>query len=435
MNSQRFLRAIGGTAGLQLLGLGLNFLLSVTLARSLDETAFGFYAFALSVVLLCGIPAQVGLPTLILRQVAQTAQSRDWGLLRGLLKWADLMVLGFGTLIAVMLIAAANQIWAENAARMSVMTVAASLIPLLGLVAIRVSILRGFHFPCLAQLPDQLIRPSVQFVLLAGIWLTLGSIQLEQAMLSYVLAAVAATLFGFAVLRHIRPQELVDAKPRFEASDWIKRLAPLSLFAGLRVAETHVSSVMLGNLSTMEDVAFYRVANQGAVLVSIGLTAVNLVLAPHIPRLYFGGQHSELQALITTSTRWTALFSFPVTILFVIFGNWILQVAFGEVYSSAYLVLVILCLGQWVNATMGSVVLVLNMTGNEQNTIPGVMLALVINGIIGLCLIPALGAVGAAIASSLALCAWNLLLVRTTFKKTGLNTTLFPISLLRRANF
>ena len=279
----------------------------------------------------------------------------------------------------------------------------------------------------MAQVPEQVLRPVVQTVLLVIVLLVVEQVTAGQAFVTHGLAAVTGWLFGAWCLRKVSPSELRAAIPTYDVAGWASSLWPLSLFAGLRMAEAQIAVLLLGALGELPDVASYRVANQMAILVSLGLTAVNFVLAPQITRLHRQSQHTELQRRLTLSARMNVALGLPILLVFIVWGQPLLSLVFGQEYRDAYSSLVVLSIAQCVNASVGSVVLVLNMTGHERSTLPGIMLALGLNGGLGLLLIPSFGALGAALATAAALIGWNLLLVRTTYRKTGLNTTLFQI--------
>jgi O-antigen/teichoic acid export membrane protein len=85
--------------------------------------------------------------------------------------------------------------------------------------------------------------------------------------------------------------------------------------------------------------------------------------------------------------------------------------------------LVILCVGQLVNATMGSVSAVLNMTGNERDAMRSVFISATVNVLLNLLLVPRWGAVGAAIATSTTLIVFNVMMWRLVRLRTGLDSS------------
>ena len=116
----------------------------------------------------------------------------------------------------------------------------------------------------------------------------------------------------------------------------------------------------------------------------------------------------------------SVLSSVPFALLFICFGDSLIAFLFGEAYLPAAKLLTILCIGQVVNVCMGSVGLVLNMTGNEKRTLRAQFITLILTVILLVALIPMFEAVGAAIAVSLGLICWNVIMAFDVYRLTGL---------------
>jgi len=262
-------------------------------------------------------------------------------------------------------------------------------------------------------------------ILLVGSLALMGSeLNAVRAIQFNVMGALLAFLLGGFFLFKALPLNVRNAEPKYDLKPWVGSFLPLSLFAGLQLLDSQASVLFLGFLATPEEVGLFRVAATGAALVAFGLNAVNMAMAPQISRLYSAGELQKLQRTITLSTRIVALVSFPVALIFIIFGKAIIGFVFGQEYVSAAPALAILCIGQLVNASAGSVALVLNMTGNEKYTIIGAVTALLTNCVLSVLLVPAYGLLGAAIGFSISLSAWNILLMFFAKKYTGVNTFL-----------
>jgi O-antigen/teichoic acid export membrane protein len=83
---------------------------------------------------------------------------------------------------------------------------------------------------------------------------------------------------------------------------------------------------------------------------------------------------------------------------------------------------------------MGSASLLLVMTGHERDAAVGLGIGALLNIVLSLILIPQWGLEGAAVATTISMVAWNLLLVAFVFKRLQIHTTIFgTISLWRRA--
>jgi O-antigen/teichoic acid export membrane protein len=74
---------------------------------------------------------------------------------------------------------------------------------------------------------------------------------------------------------------------------------------------------------------------------------------------------------------------------------------------------------------MGSVGLILNMSGHVWYSAAGVVVAASVNIVGNAFLIPLFGMTGAATASAISLIIWNILLAYWVFKRTGLVTMRF----------
>ena len=129
--------------------------------------------------------------------------------------------------------------------------------------------------------------------------------------------------------------------------------------------------------------------------------------------------------MITRSSRAVLLFAVAVVIAIFFFGEAIIRVFFGAEYESAYVPLLILCTGQLVNAAMGSVASLLNMTGHERDTMVIIVAGAILNVILNFCLTPVWGMTGAAVATAATLVVWNLVMWRRVFKRTGIEASPF----------
>src|SRR5690606_18332622 len=140
-------------------------------------------------------------------------------------------------------------------------------------------------------------------------------------------------------------------------------------------------------------------ATQSAELVAFALVIVNTVAAPHIARLHAIGGVEQLQWLVTRCAQLSLLGALPTALVMLLAGDIVLRLVFGGGYQVGYSALAILSVGQLFNVAMGSVGLILNMTGHERETAKGVAIAVLVNVPLNLALIPLLGMTGAAMAT------------------------------------
>ena len=200
---------------------------------------------------------------------------------------------------------------------------------------------------------------------------------------------------------------------------------PLGFIAGMQLINTQADILMLGLFTDAEQVGIYRVAVQGAMLVSFGLEAVNMVVAPQFAHMYAHGRGEQMQRLALASARAGLAIALPAALVFVLFGTVLLKAVVGEGYATGATPLAILAVGQLVNAAMGPVGLLLNMTGHEHAVARGVALAAVVNVAANMLLIPHWGMNGAATATALTLVIWNGLLAWEVARRLKIRCTAF----------
>ena len=94
------LRGALGTGALGIVHRGLGLITAILLARLLGAEGYGFYAFPLGVVGVLAVPAQLGLPSLVTREIARSHATEEWPLMTGLRRRA-VQIAAISTLLAV----------------------------------------------------------------------------------------------------------------------------------------------------------------------------------------------------------------------------------------------------------------------------------------------------------------------------------------------
>ncbi|MDA9003873.1 polysaccharide biosynthesis C-terminal domain-containing protein [bacterium] len=266
-----------------------------------------------------------------------------------------------------------------------------------------------------------MIKPIIVLTISILLLKTGGVFTIEDALLLNLTTSIAALIVGLWLLKKHTRNKL--AKPAlYESSVWIKSLIPLVLHSGLLIVNAQVGVVLLGIMSKPEDVAIFKVAFQGATLLTFGLTTINAVLAPHIVNYHLKGKINDLQNILTFSIRVIFLISLPLLFVYIFWGDFFITLLFGKEYIDAYSVLVILSFGQIVNLGCGSVGLVMQMLGSEKKIVSVSFISLVINITLSLLLINNFGVDGAAYASAISIVYWNLALAIHVKKSLGIRS-------------
>jgi O-antigen/teichoic acid export membrane protein len=155
------------------------------------------------------------------------------------------------------------------------------------------------------------------------------------------------------------------------------------------------------------------------------ITLLNVIASPVIARLYSLRDMDELQHVLSgvalAMTAGVALLSAPLLIA----GQMLLGLAFGPQFEAANSTLVILCLGYTAATALGPVAIYMNMTGREKHVTRTCGIALVVNFLVALALVPTLGSKGAAIATVSGYFSWCALLLFLVYREDRLNPTIF----------
>ncbi|GAM63350.1 hypothetical protein JCM19232_1497 [Vibrio ishigakensis] len=231
-----------------------------------------------------------------------------------------------------------------------------------------------------------------------------------------------AILFSVLLLNKIVKLLSIQGRNEYSKQEWFASLLPFSLVAVAGTLNNELATVFLGLLGSDESIGYFKVAMQGIIVLALGLQAVNTVSGPRIARMYRLGQFSETQKLLRKSARLSFISSVPLAVFLMIFGSDLIKILFGDAYLLAANLLAILCIGQIVNVSMGSVGLVLNMTGNEKRTLRAQVITIIVTVILLSILIPFFEATGAAISVSIGLAVWNFIMAYDVYRLTGLKT-------------
>lgn len=423
---RHFIDGLIGTACVRLGGIGIGFATTIFLARLLGPSEYGVYAYVIAVITLLAVPVQFGLPTLVVRETARARETESWGLMLGLWYWSPLVVgilslfVGLATLVGITLIEQYLHPDSQKA-----LAYGLTLLPFVAWVALAGAAMSGLQRVVLGQLSENLLRPGflLLFLVTGLTWFPSSEFDAIFVLVLTIFAAILAFLVSYIILYLIRPKALTGQYPKYSNRSWFSSAWPLALVTGLQILNHQTDLLMLGVLATTTEVGIYRVVSQIALLAVFGLQIVNMVVAPRIATLHTAGKVQRLQKLITRSSQITLLVALPLTIALIVFGEAIISVLFGEKYAPGYTPLIVLTIGQLCNAGMGSVGLLLNMTGHERTTVKGVTIAILLNIPLNTLLIPVWGMTGAALASASSLIVWNVILWQASWHILDIDTT------------
>lgn len=411
-----------GTFLLKIAQVGLGFLTSLMLARILGAKSYGAYAYAISWVAILVVPAMIGFPILLTREVARYKTRGDWGSLRGILLWSDRVVLGMS--LGLMLLAAVV-LWVFHGGidneTATALLISLFIVPVLALMRIKGASLRGLGYVVLSQLPQMVLVP-ILFLISAGAYDLIIGLSPPAAIALRASVITVALFASVGLLAQHLPSQTYTESPEIHHKQWLKSNLPLFFFSISNALNQQISVIMAGSMVNPEAAGMLDVARRGLMLLTLVHTAMNMPLSPMIASLYSSKMVDRLQQVITRSARVILAGSVPIALGFILFGGEFLAL-FGDEFRRAESALLILTLGGLVFVSMGSVGPLLNMTGYDSVAAAGVGLGAFLNLSLNVILTPIWGINGVAAATAISMAASSVFLAWQVSRILGICPT------------
>jgi O-antigen/teichoic acid export membrane protein len=402
---------------------GSTFLLTMVLARLLDESELGTYYLAYKLIWLSSMLALMGLPQTAVRLIAESigktqpgrarsAVHKAYGLaILGVLIVAGGLSLGGGRWLAL----AANQPLLAG-----IMWVVGIWAAFHSLQVLTSEIFRGFQDLRLATIFGGAISGAITVATLIAIWFMGVSISLPMVLLVIIGAAVLSLALGLLLLR----RKVVRLGPRTPLA-WKTILGisvPLWINVMMAYGLSQSDLLILGLFRGAREVAVYGNATTLVSLVLMSLMLVNLVVPPFIAELHAKGEHRRLERMLRLTATLAGLPALVILTTFLLFGSQILGFAYGAEYAAGGIYLAILSLGRLAVVFMGSCAMTLSMTGHQTTLMRITIITSVLTIAASLLVAREYGGVGLATTTTAGLCVQSLWLLFSVRRLTGMWT-------------
>ncbi len=175
------------------------------------------------------------------------------------------------------------------------------------------------------------------------------------------------------------------------------------LFSGMvGLISGNIDKFMIGYYMNSSQVGIYRVARQFSDLTTIAYASLITAIPPVISELYHKNKLDELKELYILSTKWVSVFNLLFFGIILLLAPDLMQMV-GPEFVAGSSVLVIIGLGQIVNAMTGTADHINIMTGHPRYSLYTKLVVMGSNIVLNGLLIPRYGIVGAAIATMVAI--------------------------------
>lgn len=415
---KQFLSRFLGSGALFMVGIPIGLFTNIVIARTLSVEDFGLYSFLLSTVGLLTIPVAIGLPQLLTRETARYTHNSRLDLFVGL-KRASLLWWGGSSAIVICAVLLLQGQFSEDP-RWGYLPYAIALLPLMSIDTMRCGMMEGLGQPFFGKLPIQIIQPVLLMTMvIVGAWAF--ELSLPTILLIQVSAWIFTNIAGKFLLHKHLPTIPADITPSYTFKLWLSALGPFTVINVMGLLLSQVGVFMLGIMSEESSVAAFRIGERGAQMLMLCVTLSDMAIAAQIVKLHQAGDKEGMQKLVTLATRVSTLIAAIGALIFTLLGEWLVTVTFGEKYVEiAMTPLLIMVYTQLFNVSVGSVGVILNMTGHEKVTMRGQFIAVALMISTSYILIPEYHAVGAAIGNMVGFVVWNIWLGWAVIKRLSI---------------
>jgi O-antigen/teichoic acid export membrane protein len=421
----RAIRAIARGSTLNFVGLiiagALGFVLTVVITRGLGGSGAGVFFSAAGVFTILANVTELGADTGAVRFVSRLrAQGRSADI-KPLLLAAVVPAALAGIVAAIVCLAFAGP-FAEVFAKDRPDDVAAFLrliapfLPFATVASVAIAATRGFGtmkpFVAIESVGKPALKPLLIAVVAAG-GLTTAEVAVAWGAPEAVACAAALVVAGRLVLARPTPTTESTTEQRARpvgelAREFWRFSATRGVAAAFQVSVLWFDVLLLGRYRPSADVGIYGAASRMVTMGTFALQAIRLAIAPQIAALLARDDRAEAQTVYQTATWWLMAVSWPLFLTLAVFAPLVLGI-FGPGYSRGDVALVILSLAMLVNLGTGNVTVVLLMGGKSSWNLVNTAVALTLNVVLNLVLMPRFGMEGAAVAWAVSIVVDNLL--------------------------
>lgn len=388
---------------LRISGTALLFLMHWLLAKKLGANEYGIFSFVVSFGTLVAAIASFGWPTLIMRFIPQYLVTNDWALLKGVVRRAFVIVLLSSCVIAVC-------VWTYSFQN-EIYYWPALLVPLMALGGYRKRAFIGLSNVRGSIIPDEILIPSLA-ILVVGF----DDVSGKSFLFSYFLVYLLATLYGLVWLYRTFPKAAKDASAKYKTKEWARIAFPLFLVATSQMLMNQAGSLVLGIQENFHAVGLFSMAFKVSLLITFVMTAVNIIGTPKLTSAYYKNDVILFYRLYKVTMLWSCLGGLPVFIFLVSFPEYTMSL-FGDEFAQGSSVLIVLAIGQMINALSGLAGSVVVTAGKEKIFSRVFMIMTTIQIVAGYFASIKWGALGMAYATTLSVTVINVLPLYYVFYK------------------
>jgi O-antigen/teichoic acid export membrane protein len=396
------------------LSKGTNFAVQVLTVRYLSMTDYGAFAYAMAIVQLGQRIATCGLDRATTRFVPIFQERRDFDRLFGTVFLVVGTVLALGLAIATATQALYPMLeWrVHDGLKYSLLLVLIFLVPLQALDDLVVGLFAVFAKPRAIFFRRHVLAPALKLAVV--LLLVLGQSTVMFLSYGYLVASLlGVSIYVVMLVQMMNRERLFEHfSIRTVNIPWREVTAftvPLLLSDLVPIVMNSMSVVILERFAGLTEVARLRAQQPIAATNQLVMVSFATLFTPVAARMFAKDDRHGLNDLYWQTAMWIAVLSFPIFVLTFSVSAPLTKVLLGSRYHDSALLLSLLSLGYYFNAALGFNGLTLKICGRLRYVVVISLVVVVVNLAANLLLIPLYGALGAAVGTSVAMIAHNVL--------------------------
>jgi O-antigen/teichoic acid export membrane protein len=399
----------------RLISMGLNFVAQVLVVRYLSTRDYGAFAYALAGVAFFDGISSLGLKRGIARFAPIYHERRDYDRLFGVIALVVattllISTLAIGTLYAVPQLL--HRLVQDDALAVPLLLIVIFLVPLEALDEMLVALFASFTRPKAIFFRKYVLTPGLKLLAIA-LLIGFGTSVSFLAYAYVVTSLLGVLLYAWLLTRLLRQQGVLQhfhpRSMRYPVREVFAFTLPLLTSDLVNTVMATASTFFLGYFHDTTQVAFYRVVLPTARLNTLVMTSFQLLYMPQAARLFARGDHAGINTLYWRTAVWMAVLSFPIFALTFSVAHPLTVALYGKRYESSWVLLQMLSFSYYFNVATGFNGLTLKVLGKLRYIVTINVACMAFSVLLDVLLIPRFGALGAAIATLIAMVAYNIL--------------------------
>lgn len=387
----------------------LGYVTSIVITRTVGPAIFGIFNLANNITNTAQILSNSGPGHGLLRFVAFYKGKGDLPRLKGAIIFGTKVSFFLSLFFTVALFYFADFVSVQFFHNSDVGTAIKILLislPFLTLGTIWLECIQSFQIIKYQVYTSKIIQPVTRLTCLA-IFFLIG-FKLAGILVASIISVLVGFIFALYFLLKIFPFYKKTPFPVYEKREIIKFSLPISLTQYLGIITLYTDSFMLGYFKNTSDVGIYAAAVKFAMLIELPLISFNSIFGPMISAFYARNEMKQLEDSFKVVTKWIFALSFPVFLIFILFGEQIMGI-FGKEFIAGSIALIIFGGGELINTITGASGQIITMTGRPIVNALNAFIFGVLNIVLNYFLIPRHGIIGAAIATGSSIAIINIL--------------------------